>query len=68
MKTHHYKMDVNSKNIYSGKHDLIRERKGGREEGKRKAHIKVILKTKEIFPSGTKCKNMGLWGGKKKLE
>lgn len=32
-KTHHNKMDVDLKNVYSGKHDFIRDRE---EEGKRK--------------------------------
>lgn len=31
-KTHHNKMDVDLKNVYSGKHDFIRDRE---KEGKR---------------------------------
>jgi hypothetical protein len=38
MKTRHNKVDVNLNIIYSGKHDLIKEREGGREQNG--AHIK----------------------------
>ena len=53
------KMDVDLKNVYSGKHDFIRDREEeGKEEGKRKLTLSTVVLRIKIISFWHKCRNM----------